>query len=243
VEISDAASGAPIRTLKGSTAKGLNRVTWDLRMSAALSEEEAATLIAGGGGRGGGGGGGAGGRGGGAQTGPLVLPGRYRVLLKVPGVTSELRGEMTVEGDPLTNFSDADRRARQALVMSVYSVQKSLASAHAAARALGAQAADLKRDLAGGGAKADSLVAHVGRLQADIDRSLAATNGATRPVEAWSGMPTLDQRRQIDFAVEDAMKAIADLNRVIQAEIPAMYSSVAKKPWPKPVQSVPVGKK
>jgi hypothetical protein len=240
VEISDAASGSPVRTLKGSTSKGLNRVTWDLRMSAALSDEEAGTLIAGGGGRGGGGGGG---RGGGAQMGPLVLPGTYRVLVKVPGATSELRGELIVEGDPLTKFSDADRRARQALVMSVFAVQKSLAAAHTAARALGAQSADLKRDLAGGGAKADSLVAHVGRLQADIDRSLAATNGAIRPVEAWSGMPTLDQRRQVDFAVEDAMKAIADLNRVIQAEIPAMYSSVAKKAWPKPVAAVPVAKK
>src|ERR1019366_1052588 len=128
VEISDAATGAPVRMLKGSAAKGLNRVTWDLRMSAALPDEEAATLIGGRGGRGGGGGGG--GRGGGGQTGPLVFPGKFKVLVKVPGVTGELRGEMTVEGDPLTNFGDADRRARQALVMSVYAVQKSLAAAH-----------------------------------------------------------------------------------------------------------------
>ena len=42
------------------------------------------------------------------------------MLVKVPGVTDGLHGEMVVEGDPLTNFSDADRRARQALVMSVY---------------------------------------------------------------------------------------------------------------------------
>src|ERR1019366_4006642 len=106
-----------------------------------------------------------------------------------------------------------------------------------------AQAADLKRDLADGGAKADSLIARVSRLQAADDRSLAATNGAIRPVEAWSGMPTLDQRRQIDFTVEDATKAIADLNHVIQVEVPAMYSSVAKKAWPKPVAAVPVSKK
>jgi photosystem II stability/assembly factor-like uncharacterized protein len=231
VEISDATTGAMVRTLKGATAKGLNRVTWDLRMSAALSEEEAGSLIAGGGGRGGG-------RGGGGQSGPLVLPGRYRVLVKVPGVTSELRGEMIVEGDPLTNFSDADRRARQAIVMNVYATQKTIAAAHTAARALGAQVVDLKRDLADGGAKTDSLIAHIGRLQGEIDRSLTATNGAVRPVENWSGMPTLDQRRQIDYAVEDANKAIADLNHVIQVEIPAEYTSVAHKSWPKPVQAV-----
>ena len=34
VEISDAATGALVRTLKGPSAKGLNRVTWDLRMAA-----------------------------------------------------------------------------------------------------------------------------------------------------------------------------------------------------------------
>jgi hypothetical protein len=235
VEISDAATGAMIRTLKGPSAKGLNRVNWDLRMSGALSEEEAGTLIAGGGGRGGGGGGGRGGAG--AQAGPLVLPGKYKVAVKVPGVAAELRGEMIVEGDPLTNFSDADRRARQALVMNVYALQKTLAAAHTAARALGAQSADLKKDFAGGGAKADSVVARVGRVQADVDRSIAATGGSVRPIEAWSGMPTLDQRRQIDYAMEDANKAVAELNSTI-GEVSAMYASTAKKAWPKPVQPV-----
>jgi hypothetical protein len=43
--------------------------------------------------------------------------------------------------------------------------------------------------------------------------------------------------------VEDANKAIADLNRVIQTEIPGMYASVAKKAWPKPVAAVGSGKK
>ena len=52
IEISDAATGAPVRTLAGTNAKGLNRVRWDLRMSAALTAEEAATLISGRGGRG-----------------------------------------------------------------------------------------------------------------------------------------------------------------------------------------------
>jgi phage shock protein A len=144
---------------------------------------------------------------------------------------------MIVEGDPLTNFSDADRRARQALVMNVYALQKTLAAAHTAARALGAQSADLKKDFAGGGAKADSVVARVGRVQADVDRSIAATGGSVRPIEAWSGMPTLDQRRQIDYAMEDANKAVAELNSTI-GEVSAMYASTAKKAWPKPVQPV-----
>ena len=238
VEIGDA--GGIVRTLKGSSSKGVNRVTWDLRMSAAMSAEEAATLIATGG-RGGGGGGG--GRGGAAPVGPLVLPGKYNVTVKVPGVANELKGEITVEGDPLAGFSDTDRRARQALVMGLFSLQKSLTAAHIAARALSDQSADFKRDLAGGGAKADSLVAHVSQLQAEVDRVLTVTNGLARPIEGWSGSATVDQRRQIDYATEDATKVIADVNREIQTEIPSLYQSVAKKAWPKPVQAVAVGRK
>ena len=233
VEISDAA-GTPVRTLKGSSSKGLNEVTWDLRMSSAVSEDAAATLIAGRGGRGGGGGGG--GRGGAVATGPLVLPGHYKVVVKVPGIATELRGEMVVEGDPLTNFSDADRRARQAVVMNLYAMQKTLVAAHTAARELGAQSAALKSDLAAGAAKTDSLLAHVERLQPAIDAAIASTTAAMRPVEAWSGLPTVDQRRQIDYATEDGNKAVAELNRTI-GEITGMYAS-AHKAWGKAVKTV-----
>ncbi len=232
IGISDAAGNA-VRTLKGSTSKGLNRVTWDLRMSSAITDDVAATLTAGRGGRGGGGGGG---RGGGAATGPLVLPGRYKVSVKVPGVAADLHGEMIVEGDPLANFSDADRRARQTIVMNVYSAQKTLAAAHVAARELSAQLSELKSDLAGGGAKADSIFARVPRLQATVDGALAAATGAVRPIEAWSGLPTVDQRKQIDFALEDGNKATTELNRTI-GDIAGMYAS-AHKTWGKPVKAV-----
>ncbi len=238
VEISDA-NGAPVRTLKGTSAKGLNRVLWDMRMSAAMSEEEAGTIVAASGGRGGGGGGG-GGRGGGAPVGPLVMPGRYKVTLKVPGVSADLHGEMIVEGDPLTNFSDLDRRARATIVMSVFSLQKSLVAAHNGARALNAQSPTFKTDLAAGGAKTDSLIAHIARLQGDADRVLATTNGSIRTIESWSGAPTADQRKQLEYASEDASKVIGEINKLIQTEIPALYQSAAKKAWPKPVAIVPV---
>jgi hypothetical protein len=157
--------------------------------------------------------------------------------VKVPGVAAELRGEMTIEGDPLTNFSDADRRARQVIVMNVYAAQKTLAAAHVAARELAAQSAELKSDLAAGSVKADSLVARVSHLQTRVDSALTATTGAVRPVEAWSGLPTVDQRRQIEYAVDAGNKAVAELNATI-AEITAMYSSVAHKPWAKAVKGV-----
>jgi hypothetical protein len=232
IDIADAAGGT-VRTLKGSSSRGLNRVTWDLRMSSAIPDEVASTLTAGRGGRGGGGGG----RGGAAATGPLVLPGKYKVTVHIAGISSPLHGEITVEGDPLTSFSDADRRARQAIVMNVYATQKTLAAAHVAVRALGAQSAELKSDLAGGGAKADSVIARIPRLQTSIDAALAAASGAVRPVDAWSGLPTADQRKQIDYAVEDGNKAVAELNRTI-GEIGGMYGSVAHKAWTNPVKGV-----
>ena len=171
------------------------------------------------------------------------MPGRYKVAVKVPGVAAELHGEILVEGDPLTNFSDADRRARQALVMGVFGLQKTLVAAHNAARAINAQSADLRKDLAAGGAKTDSLMAHISRIQSDVDRILTTTNGSMRTIEGWSGPATADQRRQIDFANEDATKAINELNRMISIESPDLYAAAAKQPWPKPVVPVSPPKK
>jgi hypothetical protein len=79
VEIQIANStGQIVRTLSGSAARGLNRVAWDLR-----TDDAPAT----------------GGRG--RAPGQLVPPGRYQVIVKVPGLGRELRGEVTVEADPI----------------------------------------------------------------------------------------------------------------------------------------------
>jgi photosystem II stability/assembly factor-like uncharacterized protein len=236
VEISDA-NGTAIRTLRGPATRGMNRVTWDLRMSPPVENDSA---VAGGRGGGGAGGGGGGGRGG-APVGPLVLPGRYRVVVKVPGVATELRGELSVEGDPLTNFSDADRRARQTLLMSVYGLQKSLGEARTASRALAAQMNDIRKDLVAGGdagaaSRADSLAASIALVVGDVDRAFQAANGARGPIEGYSGLSTADQRRQVDWAFEDAAKAVADFNQLVGTEIPALYSQLAKREWPKRLQ-------
>ncbi|MFI5311563.1 MAG: hypothetical protein ACHQQ3_10040, partial [Gemmatimonadales bacterium] len=232
VDISDA-SGSPVRTLHGPAARGVNRVTWDLRMSPPVTEDAAPA-----GGRGGGGGGGAGGGGrGGAPVGPLVMPGRYRVAVKVPGVASALSGEFVVEGDPLTNFSDPDRRNRQTLLMSIYGLQKSLGAARAASRALAAQNEDIRKDLAGGGASGiDSLLATVARVSSDVDRAFVEANALRGPIEGYSGLPTADQRRQVDWVFDDATNAVAAFNRLVQSEIPAAYSRAGKGDWPRRVQ-------
>ena len=95
IEVSDI-YGTKVRTMTGPAAKGINHAAWDLRGEPPAAP--AGQAAGGAGGRGGGGGGG--GRGGG-PAGPLVAPGRYVVVVKVPGLARELRGEVTVEADPI----------------------------------------------------------------------------------------------------------------------------------------------
>jgi photosystem II stability/assembly factor-like uncharacterized protein len=92
IEITDV-YGNHVRTLQGPAARGLNRAAWNLRA-------EAPTPAAGPPPAGGGAGGRGGGRGG-QNLGPLVTPGRYLIVVKIPGVSRDLRGSVTVAADPL----------------------------------------------------------------------------------------------------------------------------------------------
>ena len=87
--------------------------------------------------------------------------------------------------------------------------------------------------------QADSLNARIARTAADIDRAMLAVNAARGPIEAWSGMPSVDQRQVLDNATEDAGKALAGLNKLVNTDIPAGYQSIAKKAWPRKVPGVP----
>ncbi|MDB4877381.1 MAG: glycosyl hydrolase, repeat [Gemmatimonadetes bacterium] len=242
------AQGKVIRTLKGPVLKGVNRVVWDLRYAPPV--DSANVPVAGGRGGGGGRGGppaavpvgfpaggeGGGGRGG-APLGPTVLPGRYSVRVTVPGVAPPLASTIVVEGDPLPKFTVADRAARQAVLMKIYDWTKSLGNARIAARALVAQRDSIKADLHGD-ASADSLNAHIGRTAADVDRALTAVNAQRAPVEGWSGLPSIDQRAATDHAIEDARKAVADVNRLIATDVPAAYKLAGKKEWPRKISLV-----
>ena len=50
------------------------------------------------------------------------------------------------------------------------------------------------------------------------------------------GAECLAGRRQVDWAFDDAIKAIADFNRLVGTEIPRLYSQLAKREWPRRVQ-------
>jgi hypothetical protein len=99
-------TGKEIRTMNGTGQAGINRVTWDLRMTSPVPPAPG-----GGGGFGGGGGGGGGGFGGGAGAGSRVDPGTFTVKIKV-GDTEQSK-TITVEEDPRVVISAEDRAARR----------------------------------------------------------------------------------------------------------------------------------
>ena len=45
-----------------------------------------------------------------------------------------------------------------------------------------------------------------------------AANTLSRSIEGYSGLPTADQRRQIDWAFSDAREAIDALNRAMDSD-------------------------
>src|SRR3954470_8461369 len=199
VTIADA-RGSVVRTVKGSARPGLNRASWDMRHEPPVTDgrREAAP----------GGGFGA------PPTGPLVLPGVYRITLSAAGRT--LTGEIHIEGDPRITFSDADRRTRQTALLNLYALQKSLA----AARVAGATAAG-QLDTPGGRGISSSRADTGSRLtqvQADLVGQSNTVNNLSRAIEGYSGLPTADQRRQLDWAFDDAARAIEAMNKVLQTD-------------------------
>ncbi|MBL0172107.1 MAG: hypothetical protein IPP90_15555 [Gemmatimonadaceae bacterium] len=246
------AAGKTIRTLKGPTASGVNRVVWDLRYAPPVDSANAANANApGAGGRGAGAGGrggapasvpvgfpaaGEGGGRGGAPIGPLVMPGTYTIRVTVPGANAPLSGRLIVEADPLPKFSTVDRAARQILLMRIYDWTKTLGFARTTARALVGQRDSIITDI-GAGATADSLRTRIIRVGADVDRAFTTLNATRAPIEGWSGLPSMDQRKALDYAVDDARKATTELNRLVGTDIPAAYSAT-QKTWGRSVPRV-----
>jgi hypothetical protein len=116
------------------------------------------------------------------------MPGRYTATISVPGVTQTLRGEFVVQGDPTDKFSAVDRRERQNALMTLYDLQKTLASTRA--RIGAATASDANRT-------------QLTRARTEVERLTGVTNALMRALESFNSAPTADQRKQIGWASED----------------------------------------
>jgi photosystem II stability/assembly factor-like uncharacterized protein len=201
VRIADA-HGAPVRTLKATGRPGLNRVLWDLRIDPPIEADLRAGSTAIGGF-------------GGPPLGPLVLPGTYSVT--IDGAAHPLKGELKVDVDPRVAFSDADRRARQATLLDLHDLIRALSAARTAA-ATGVVRAEATNRAAPGDRydPAEGLRS----LQTQFAALINSASTLSRSIEGYSGLPTADQRRQIDWAFDDARRALDTLNRTLQTDGP-----------------------
>jgi photosystem II stability/assembly factor-like uncharacterized protein len=133
----------------------------------------------------------AGGGFGGPLLGPAVMPGTYTVTLTLPGGATQSK-KLEVLLDPRLHVSDADRRSRQTALLKLYEIEKTIAAARSTGR------------------QEDTTVA---RVQSELTTTLNAAASLTRAIDGYSGAPTVDQRRQIEWVSADLAKALAQLTR------------------------------
>jgi hypothetical protein len=69
-------------------------------------------------------------------------------------------------------------------------------------------------------------------VQNEIAAESNTIGALSRSIEGFSGLPTVDQRRQIDWVFDDAAKTVNALNDALQSdgEPPAHLVSIPKKP-------------
>jgi hypothetical protein len=141
--------GELVQTLRPTSARGLNRVVWNLR-HADLPVRSA--------------GGGDDGEGGGGLLGPYVAPGSYLVRLTANGRTMEQRVE--VREDPRISISDADRAAWSDSLLSLARTIRQFAPLNDRIQKTtgsGAELTDLKRQFRELQARMTGLYNEIGR--------------------------------------------------------------------------------
>jgi hypothetical protein len=171
------------------------------------------------------------------------LPGRYTVAI------GSSKREVTVEPDPHFIITEPDRAKRYAAIVGAYSIQQQLVPVRDAARTLADQLAGLRQyfSAAGESGKAsleaiDKAMPEIARTQAQIDRAIASAAQVENAMDAYDGLPTAAQLRQVDWAWEDAAASANALNKLITESIPATYASMGgavRPPRQSPV-AVPV---
>jgi hypothetical protein len=99
--------------------------------------------------------------------------------------------------------------------LNLYALQKSLATARAAGTTAAGQLDAPDRSNQTSRAEISSRLTQV---RAELVAQFNAVNGLSRAIEGYSGLPTADQRRQLDWAFENAAKTVEALNRVLQTD-------------------------
>jgi hypothetical protein len=84
----------------------------------------------------------------------------------------------------------------------------------------------------------DRIAPEVTRLQGEVFRVQNVASNVQSAMDGYSGLPTVAQLQQLDWAWEDAIAGVTALNRVIQQELPGLYAALdatTRMPEIKPV--------
>ena len=202
-----------VRTLDGPGARGLNRVHWDLRHDPIphdTARYEVPTLDAG-------------------PSGPLVLPGRFGVILEVGDERRSQR--LTVRPDHRLDISDEERRARHDFTMEVHELQR-FAYEQGVTAYDAQRAADEGVDALAEAEEVDEGdLERAGKLAAEIREVASEWRRINRDIRGWwrglrgqfdggpSTMgsltgPSDDQRRRLARIWEEARAAEEELREV-----------------------------
>ncbi len=206
------ARGAHVRTLKAPSDAGINQVLWDWRLEPPYDPEEAP-----------------GGQGG-AVAGPIALPGVYTVSMVVGGDT--LSSKIEIQADPRRPMTTADRGARQDALMSLHHLATPI---HEATRTLGRltdQLDAIDALIEDAEDPPDGIAEEMEGVREALEHAQDSVTEArrnarvARAIEGSSTRPTQDQLWQVDHAWEIMGKAVARLNELIGARLPALYAMI-----------------
>ena len=79
----------------------------------------------------------------------------------------------------------------------------------------------------------DRVAAGISRAQHQVEQAMTGAVTVQNAVDGYSGLPTGSQLRQLDWAWEDGVAGVADLNQVIQQDMRAVYSALGGSiRWP-----------
>jgi len=113
-------------------------------------------------------------------------------------------------------------------LIDLYNLEKTLGAARKASRTIGAQAETLKKAVGHQAAGLETLAAHLSKIEREVNAEMNTASSLSRAMEGYSGLPTADQKRQVDWVFEDATASVAALNAAIQTEAPATYGELLK---------------
>ena len=224
------ASGAVVRELTGPKDAGIHRVAWDLRTTAVgpiplgMYMDPSYT-----------------------NAGPLVLPGEYTVRLSAGRQQSTRK--VRVEGDPLIQISDADRRATFQALATATNMQSTATAAADAITELGKQLEQVAVTLKGypnAPASVRTAVEAATKEVADLRISLIGAggrggggggggaagvrnriNGLKGDLITSQSLPTAAQTVQLDTDLKTLNAVVVQLNTTLGTTIPALFKQLA----------------